>query len=136
MPDRIRFGTFKNKIDRYWRLLKFFIFSTGKRPDFTKEDLDLRELKHPKTGKVIIKIPVFTDIDPKVAIRNLWFFDTNEYMTLASYEFARRFPKHPYSEEIRKEKIPSDEVIKDMASGKKRFRIIEENGEDTFYIGK
>ena len=72
----------------------------------------------------IFDMAIFPEINGMVAQQNGWTDNIWEYQFLASLIFARRYPVHPYSKQIREGFSDfTDEIIDQIGSGEKRLRI-------------
>jgi len=72
----------------------------------------------------IFDMAIFPEVDGMVSQQNGWTDNIWEYQLLASLIFARRYPAHPYSKQIKEGFSDfTDEIIDQIGSGEKRLRI-------------
>lgn len=78
--------------------------SIPERPDFNKAILELAEFTEnsPYGGRTRSHHAVFTDTPPEIAVRNHWMTGYMDYIQLADYLFARKYPDHKFSIAFRK----------------------------------
>lgn len=112
----------------YYRIKNFLVFGLIKepRPNFSKEPVEIctTNIKNLGDNKDNFRNePIFTNINPIKAKEQKWLHNFYEYSFLAGMEFARRFPNHKYSKNMRKHYPYTNKQILAIAKGKQPFYI-------------
>lgn len=102
------------------------IFSPKKpRPDLTQEPLEMELMRQDDGfgGNIYFDQPAFKNFSSFFAVTNKWFRNADECYTIAILEFARRYPNHEYSKNVRKSYGYTNKQMLGYINGTKYFEI-------------
>jgi hypothetical protein len=95
------------------------------KPDFTAEPIEWVKLilKDNNREKTSSNQVIFTNYPPEVAVTNGWFADETSYITIAKFEFFRRFPNDERSRQFLSQHPYSEQEILDITTGKVKLEF-------------